>query len=91
MPNPLRGFPDLAGTVPSTAGRFFAIEVKSRRNGLRPKQRQWRADLINQGVVYILARSLDDVIEGLKRPIPESIGKTLPPRSTPLRGSPEWG
>ena len=60
--NPLIGFPDIFGLLRSGTGRMFAIEVKTKTGKLRPEQQVVRAELESQGALYILARSLDDVV-----------------------------
>lgn len=61
--NPMRGFPDLAGIVPGTAGQLFAIEVKKPKQGrLSEEQEVWISRLSERGVLTIVARSLDDVM-----------------------------
>lgn len=64
--NPMRGFPDLAGIMGCGTGRLFTIEVKTKVGRLSPEQERWRAVLEAKGVVYILARSLDDVATRFK-------------------------
>lgn len=58
-PNPLKGFPDIFGYLPS--GRAFVIEVKTETGKLSELQGQWLTRLQNTGVICIVARSLDDV------------------------------
>ena len=60
-PNPMSGFPDIAGLWKR---RFFVIEVKAPKGVLSPSQIEWRDKLVGQGCVYILARSVDDVMTG---------------------------
>lgn len=59
--NPMKGFPDIAGIGRNGLGRMFVIEVKTKTGRLSPEQEKWRAVLEAKGVIYILARSLDDV------------------------------
>lgn len=59
--NPMKGFPDLAGIVPGGSGRLFTIEVKTEKGRLRPEQIMWRHRLESAGVLYILARRVEDV------------------------------
>ncbi len=59
--NPMTGFPDIAGICPHGHGRFFTIEVKAKKGVMSPEQLVWRTKLEAKGVVYILARSVDDV------------------------------
>lgn len=60
--NPLKGFPDIFGILPDGLGRMFVIEVKTKSGRLKEEQLQCRAELEAKGVVYILARSLDDAM-----------------------------
>jgi hypothetical protein len=60
--NPMKGFPDLAGIVPHSDGKFFVIEVKRPGQELREEQSRWRNSLEAQGVCYILATSVADVV-----------------------------
>lgn len=59
--NPMTGHPDIAGIAPATFGRYFAIEVKTTNGKLSDRQIYWRELLTHSGVLYILARSLDEV------------------------------
>lgn len=61
--NPMKGFPDLFGLLPTGVGRAFAIEVKAPKGQLSPEQVSWREKLEAKGVIYVLARSLDDAME----------------------------
>ena len=47
-------------------GRFYAIEVKSPKGEHRSSQKQFQSDVEVSGGIYILARSVDDVINHLK-------------------------
>lgn len=60
--NAMKGFPDLAGLLGCGTGRLFVIEVKTKTGRLSPEQLKWRSVLEGKGVLYILARSLDDVM-----------------------------
>jgi hypothetical protein len=60
--NPLIGFPDIFGLLRSGTGRMFVIEVKTKTGRMRPEQETVRRELETQGALYILARSLDDVV-----------------------------
>jgi hypothetical protein len=63
--SPIKGFPDIMGWLAD--GKPFYIEVKSPTGRLRPEQKDWRVFLSDKpGCIYILARSVHDVIEGLK-------------------------
>lgn len=57
--NPMKGFPDLWGLQPG--GRLFAIEVKRPDGRFSKEQIQWRKYLIDNGAIYIAARSIDDL------------------------------
>lgn len=59
--NRYAGLPDILGVLRCGTGRMFAIEVKTKKGQLEEKQQEWRARLEAAGVVYLLARSLDDV------------------------------
>lgn len=65
--NPLKGFPDIMGILKTKPGIMFTIEVKSKNGKLRPDQVLMKQKLESAGVVYILARSLYDVIEELSK------------------------
>lgn len=57
----LRGVPDILGLLPS--GRMLAIEVKSKTGRVSEAQKEFQRNFeITQGF-YILARSLQDVID----------------------------
>ena len=47
-------------------GRFIGIEVKQLKGRQTPNQRSFEERVIKEKGVYILARSVEDVIEGLK-------------------------
>jgi len=47
-------------------GRMFVVEVKSTYGKLDPKQKQWIYELQTRGVICIVARSVDDVIDRLQ-------------------------
>lgn len=59
--NPLRGMPDIIGIIPDSPGRMFAIEVKTQEGVLSPIQEETIKELEGEGVLVILARSLEDV------------------------------
>ena len=48
-------------------GLFFSIEVKTATGRQRPEQKQWQSAIEAAGGCYILARSVDDALEGLRR------------------------
>jgi len=45
---------------------MFVVEVKSTYGKLDPKQKQWIYELQTRGVICIVARSVDDVIDRLQ-------------------------
>lgn len=63
-PHPLKGFPDIFGYFPD--GRGFAIEVKSKTGKVSDVQALWHARLNQEGVLVIVARSIEDVETALK-------------------------
>ena len=61
--NPMKGFPDIAGAVD---GKMFAIEVKKPKTGRQsPEQKDWQEKLEQNGVTYLIATSVDDVLKNL--------------------------
>lgn len=56
------GQPDILGTF---RGRAVGIEVKSAKGTQRREQKLWQAQWIRGGGIYVLARSLDDVMQAL--------------------------
>ncbi len=56
------GLPDLTGCVD---GFLLGIEVKGSGGTLSPEQEEWRDRMLNAGCCWIVARSLDDVIDGV--------------------------
>lgn len=64
--NTMTGFPDIAGIIPNSDGRLFVIEVKRPSGRLSPEQEKWRDSLSRRGVLYILARSVEDVKAALQ-------------------------
>lgn len=60
--NPLKGWPDIIGFFPRTNGEAFGIEVKTKTK-LSDAQKEMREVLEIVGVVYILAHSLQDVMD----------------------------
>lgn len=58
------GSPDLVGAV---AGRFVGVELKSARGVVEPEQRDWHSAARAKGLAVFVARSVDDVLEGLAR------------------------
>ena len=60
--NPMAGHPDIAGIVPNSGGRYFAIEVKRQKGGrLSDGQKEWLSKLARHGALCFVARSLEDV------------------------------
>lgn len=47
-------------------GKFLAIEVKIDTDKLNPDQMEIRDQVISKGGIFIEARDLDDVIDGIK-------------------------
>ena len=64
-PNPMRGFPDLAGIVPGSNGRLWTAEVKTKTGKLSEHQLLWQERLKSAGVVYFVPRSLDEMVSYL--------------------------
>lgn len=64
--NPMRGHPDRAGLLPG--GRYLAIEVKAPdwKGELDQYQAAWRERLTVAGALYVLARSVADVVAALE-------------------------
>jgi hypothetical protein len=58
----LAGIPDIIGIW---NGTFIGIEVKSGNNKLTQKQQQWIDRINREGGLAFVARSVDDVIDGL--------------------------
>lgn len=61
--NPNKGIPDIGGVL--QGGRYFAIEVKRPGGRLSPEQKGWIERLSAQGVICIVATSVEDVRRGL--------------------------
>ena len=61
-----RGVADVIGIMPDGSGRLLAIEVKSEKGRISPEQAEFGKDVLKAKGVYIVARSLDDVIQALK-------------------------
>ncbi len=59
------GETDIDGII--KGGRRLAIEVKTGRGKLSKEQESWRDMLIRFGALYIEARSLDQVVEEIKK------------------------
>lgn len=56
---------DISGII--KGGRRLEIEVKNDKGKQRPSQKLFQQMIESMGGVYILARSVDDVREGLKK------------------------
>lgn len=59
--SPIKGFPDLAGVLPS--GKFFAIEIKTDKGRLSPEQVEWITKLNLSGAIAVVLRSKDEIRE----------------------------
>ena len=66
--NPLSGFPDLFffSNNNTVYPKFVGIEVKTLTGKQSNIQKEWEKKLTDIGVLYFLARSVDDVIKFLK-------------------------
>lgn len=63
-PNPMAGFPDIAGVTPS--GKFWAMEVKSKDGTLSALQKEWLKTLSDSGVAVRVVYSIDEAIAFVK-------------------------
>jgi hypothetical protein len=63
--NPSKGISDIQGVIPPL-GRHLAIEVKTKVGVVSPEQTAHIERVLKCGGVAFVARSLDDVIEGLR-------------------------
>jgi hypothetical protein len=61
------GSSDIIGVLPG--GRFIACECKTAKGKLSEKQKEFLARVEEFGGLAIVARSVDDVIQGLKKPV----------------------
>ena len=59
------GSADVLG-VASPSGRLIAIEVKAARGKLSERQQAWGAMIQRHGGVYIIARSVEEALGGLR-------------------------
>jgi hypothetical protein len=60
-----KGMPDLLAVLPPN-GRLVGIEVKREEGGrLSPAQKAWGEELTRHGGLFIVARSVQDVIDAL--------------------------
>jgi hypothetical protein len=62
-PNPMKGFPDVAGVIGQT-GKLFVCEVKKPGGRLSDEQVTWGKRLTDAGVKYMVAYSVDDALTG---------------------------
>ena len=69
-PNPAAGMPDIVGVLPN--GLFLGIEVKTATGRQSDAQKAFQSAVEDNGGVYILARSVDDVRTQLTGVIYES-------------------
>ena len=60
------GVPGISDILGVQRGRLFAIEVKARGGKLTYLQENFLKNVSDHGGIAIVARSLDDVIEGLR-------------------------
>lgn len=60
------GLPGSADIIGVHKGRFIAIEVKSERGRQSENQREFEKYITDNGGVYILAKSIDDALNGIK-------------------------
>ena len=67
VPMRFGGVPGQADIIGCYHGRFVAIEVKTATGRQRPEQRDWQGAIEAAGGVYILARSVDDALDGVAR------------------------
>lgn len=58
------GTPDLMGVL-GPSGKAFGIEVKTAKGQQREAQKRWQEAWEKRGGIYVLARCLEDVYEGL--------------------------
>lgn len=59
-----RGIPDIICIV---KGQYVGIEVKTPKGKMSEHQLKWQARIKDNGGRYILARSVDDVIEAFRQ------------------------
>lgn len=64
-----RGRPDIDVCA---RGRWVSIEVKTGKGRLSAVQHTVRADIVEAGGTYIEARSLEDVLNGLRQVAPDA-------------------
>jgi len=63
--SPIKGFPDIMGVLIHRPGILFGIEVKTPIGKLSKDQKIVRDKFLEAGCVFIVARSLQDVIKEL--------------------------
>ena len=61
--SPIKGFPDIMGVLLNNPGKLFGIEVKTPIGKLSKDQKIVRDKFLEAGCVFIVARSLEDVIK----------------------------
>lgn len=59
----IRGVADILGIY---KGRFLAVECKSKNGRLSKHQKAFREEITDKGGIYIVARSVQDLYEGLE-------------------------
>jgi len=62
-PYAMKGVSDILGVMPDGTGRLLAVEIKTARGRQSSDQVLFQKRLEAAGGVYVLARSIDDVIE----------------------------
>ena len=62
-PYTFRGFPDITGFY---RDKFFFCEAKAEKGKQTPQQKTFQEHCDRAGIIYILARSVDDVEEALQ-------------------------
>lgn len=65
-PHPLQGFPDLFGFCKNQRGRLFTVEVKTNIGNLSNEQIWWQGLFQRQGVIHIVGRNPQSVLERLE-------------------------
>jgi len=61
--SPMAGLPDIIGVLKNQPGRMFAIEIKNAKGRLSELQTEWVRKLEAAGVLVIVTRNLDQVID----------------------------
>ena len=59
-----RGWPDLTGLLPD--GRFIGVECKAKRGRQSPAQKAMECEIRKRNGIYVLARSVEDVRNGIE-------------------------